>query len=1074
MTLKRRHHNLLFFITLVLAAVCGFLIPRVNVNSDMTKYLPDNSRMKQGLEILTDEFGGQQLTTADVRVMFKGLEAEEIGMMADSLASLPEVEGVTYKSTEDCSYTLYELNVPKSIDQKTFGKEISRGSGRDVIVETSQDGNTPPASVMIIAASLILLILFLMAQSWLEPLIFGIATGVSIVLNIGTNALLPSVSITTNYIVAILQMVLSLDYSIVMMNRYRQEKHENNATVEAVNAAMHRAFPSIMSSALTTVVGLIMLVFMRLKIGMDMGIVLAKGVVCSLICTFTLLPTLLMIFHKGVMNTGKKTFVLPTDRLSRFVTRHKMPLAFFAIALFLCSFFLSRRTEISFAKEVESRIDEIFPKKNIMTVLYDTSEEMNTIGLADSLLANPSVESVISYATLLKQEYTSDEMSAELKNLSEDFGSMLPEGASSGLDMLTPELMRVVYYMKLQDDPNQKITFSDLSEFIMGHCVNNPMFAGIVDDSMKEKLALMASMTGFVVEEEEEVAEQETSVDSNAATNTPSAEPAREDVKEETPIKVVSVAPSSNSGSISVVSFMPLLHAAQPSIESEVLVSIVDTVTLRKKMTSTEMSSYIGSTNAQSKMIYSLGKTKTMTPLEYVHFLSDDLFNRKALASFVNEEQKAGLRARMKVMDYAIADVHLSAADMAKFLTEYGVAGMTEDVVNNIAFPKKEEPVVVETPKDTTTAAVAPADTAAAVVAAEPTDSTAAPAVVSKPVVKKKTAAQVKEELFMYLLNSKKGYTSKEMANYFKRLGENISPEYVELLYTYYGSVNKYDESNTMSIEGLLEYVSDVIMNDSRFAAFIDEPTRTSFASVNEQVVDGIGMLRNDKHSLMVIITDLPIESAETYEFMDKLDASCDVDFEQDYYLIGESCMYNEMKNGFSREVTLVTILTVIAIFLIVAIAFKSIIVPAILVMTVMTAVYVNVLFSGIISGTMLYLAYLIVQSILMGATIDYGILFANYYKEKRRTMPVYEAATQAYRGSIRTIMTSGLIMVAAPGAMALMVDDATISAIVGCLSIGAFVAVVLILVVLPGVLVAFDRIVARIRPGKEDKASKE
>jgi predicted RND superfamily exporter protein len=153
--------------------------------------------------------------------------------------------------------------------------------------------------------------------------------------------------------------------------------------------------------------------------------------------------------------------------------------------------------------------------------------------------------------------------------------------------------------------------------------------------------------------------------------------------------------------------------------------------------------------------------------------------------------------------------------------------------------------------------------------------------------------------------------------------------------------------------------------------------------------------------------------------------------------MIGESAMYREMKAGFGAEMTRISLLTIIAIFLIVALSFRSIIVPTILVVTVMTAVYVNV-------------------------------IFANYYKEFRRTMLPYEAVKAAYQGSIRTITTSGLIMVVAPGAMALLVDDITISAIVGCLAIGAAMAVLLILIVLPGVLVAFDKLVVRRGQRKE------
>ena len=109
----------------------------------------------------------------------------------------------------------------------------------------------------------------------------------------------------------------------------------------------------------------------------------------------------------------------------------------------------------------------------------------------------------------------------------------------------------------------------------------------------------------------------------------------------------------------------------------------------------------------------------------------------------------------------------------------------------------------------------------------------------------------------------------------------------------------------------------------------------------------------------------------------------------------------------------------------------------------------------------MLYLAYLIVQSILMGATIDYAILFANYYREGRRTRGVSEALETAYRGSIRTILTSGLIIVLAPGVMSFLVEDHTISSIVGCLSVGGLAVIVLILFVLPGSLAAFDRFVS-------------
>ena len=177
------------------------------------------------------------------------------------------------------------------------------------------------------------------------------------------------------------------------------------------------------------------------------------------------------------------------------------------------------------------------------------------------------------------------------------------------------------------------------------------------------------------------------------------------------------------------------------------------------------------------------------------------------------------------------------------------------------------------------------------------------------------------------------------------------------------------------------------------------------------------------------------------------------------------------MRGVFDHDMNVVSLLTILSIFLIVALTFRSIIVPTILVVSVMTAVYVNVVVAGIVTGQMLYLAYLIVQAILMGATIDYGILFANYYRESRKTKLPVDAVCAAYRGSIRTILTSSLIMVIGPGAMAMFTDDLMISNIVGCLAVGAFMAVVLTLTVVPAVLVALDRWVVY---GKKNRFSGE
>ena len=151
--MRRSFHYILLAITIGLALISGILMMHVNVNADMTKYLPDDSQMKRGLEIVFEEFGSAaQMSGTDVHVMFEGVRPKEIPGIRTLLEAYPDVQGVTYRYSADSTYTLFDLDVPKSVDQKALGKQISNRFGGSCVVETSQDGATPPMSVMVIYA----------------------------------------------------------------------------------------------------------------------------------------------------------------------------------------------------------------------------------------------------------------------------------------------------------------------------------------------------------------------------------------------------------------------------------------------------------------------------------------------------------------------------------------------------------------------------------------------------------------------------------------------------------------------------------------------------------------------------------------------------------------------------------------------------------------------------------------------------------------------------------------------------------------------------------------------------------
>ena len=169
-----------------------------------------------------------------------------------------------------------------------------------------------------------------------------------------------------------------------------------------------------------------------------------------------------------------------------------------------------------------------------------------------------------------------------------------------------------------------------------------------------------------------------------------------------------------------------------------------------------------------------------------------------------------------------------------------------------------------------------------------------------------------------------------------------------------------------------------------------------------------------------------------------------------------------KLQEGFPSELLLLTLLTVLSIFVIVALNFRSLFIPVPLVMTILSGVYVNIWASGLGGHTMYYLSYLIIQGILMGATIDYTILITHYYLEARRKADIPSALSDAYKGASHSVLTSGLILIIVPAVMSVIMKDPMISSILSSLSMGALAVVLLILLVLPGVIAALDPLITR------------
>ncbi len=469
----------------MIISVLGMLM--VNVNYDMSKYLPKDSKTKLGMEKMSEEFGD----LAGITVMFDGLNDTERIRIKEELAAIPNVESVVWlpddKNYQKEGHSKYMVTVSAGTYSKEAGNVLDEirkeyrdasvmvsGSvvDNDLLVSTLMD-EIPMIAVIVVM--IIFIILFLLCDSWMEPFLYMGCIGVAILINMGTNALLPSVSFMTFAVGALLQLGLSMDYSIMLMNRYNQEKLEDPRPAAAMKRALVNAFGAITSSSVTTIVGLIVLVFMSFKIGQDMGIVLAKGVFISLICIFTLLPGLVIIFDKAIMKTHKKAFNINMKQIMKLVVKARFVLIPAVAVIVVLAVVIKGGLGISFIKmfenEDQKKIEDVFGVDNQIVVLYDNSEDRNRL---DSYIAwlegLEPVNSIQDYSNTIGKEYTYKEL-------------------AMGMDIDT-EQAKILYQLYSGNPAEEtKISLDEFLRFINEDILTNETYASAITEEMKRMVS---------------------------------------------------------------------------------------------------------------------------------------------------------------------------------------------------------------------------------------------------------------------------------------------------------------------------------------------------------------------------------------------------------------------------------------------------------------------------------------------------------------------------------------------------------------------------------------------------------
>ena len=434
-TNERKPIVVIFAIAFVVCLVCSSLVA---VNYDMADYLPDDTKSTVSLEIMGEEFEGG---IPNARVMITDITIPEALEYKEKLKDVPGVTAVTW--LDDAA----DITVPlSSLDTDTVEayykdntalftitiEDASLISGveeiRNIMGEngaitgtavSTADATTKTVTeilyITVIAVAFVLLVLLLTTNSWVEPIVVLLGLGVAIILNNGSNLIFGEISFVTNAAGSVLQLAVSLDYSVFLLHRFHECREHNPDPKSAMVEALSKSTSSILSSGLTTVIGFIALVLMQFKIGPDLGLALAKGVAISLITVFVFMPSLILCTYKWIDKTSHKP-ILPTfKRLGKVVSKIAIPMVCIFAVLIVPSYlgsnansYLYGASEI-FAEGTQygkdtATIEEVFGQSDTYVLMVPKGDTATETALSEELHTLPEITSIISYVDMAGAE----------------------------------------------------------------------------------------------------------------------------------------------------------------------------------------------------------------------------------------------------------------------------------------------------------------------------------------------------------------------------------------------------------------------------------------------------------------------------------------------------------------------------------------------------------------------------------------------------------------------------------------------------------------------------------------------
>ena len=479
---KRKAFYLIFIAAFLF---CAASINKVQINNDITSYLPAQTETRRGLTIMEEEF----ITLGSANVMVSNVTYQTALELSEKLEGISGVSEVVFDDTQEHykqSSALFTISFdaeetdPATIEAMNqvlaaldgYDVYASTQIGRDESVTLQQEMTV----ILLIAAVVIVVVLLFTSKSYMEVPVYLIVFVVAAVLNMGTNFLFGTISFITNSIAVVLQLALAIDYAIIFCHRYMEERDNGLDPREADISALSKAIVEISSSSLTTISGMVALMLMQLRIGFDMGIVLSKGIICSMLCVFLLMPGLLMLFSGPIDRTRHRSLVPKINFWGKVIVRlrYVMPPVFLVIVA--ASAILSARCDYVFDANdtdfdnkpdwriADEKVADTFGFKNTIAVLVPRGDYEKEQHILERVALLPQVTQATGLANI---EVEDDWMLTDELN-PRQFSEL------AGVDIELARLLYQAYGLSVeeygaifQDPDDYSVPLIDVFEFLL-------------------------------------------------------------------------------------------------------------------------------------------------------------------------------------------------------------------------------------------------------------------------------------------------------------------------------------------------------------------------------------------------------------------------------------------------------------------------------------------------------------------------------------------------------------------------------------------------------------------------------